>query len=159
MVNVSFIHFICVRSFFSSPVVGRVSSPASAASAASAAAMVLPVYISMKVRVTHEVVRAKKLDPEVLGLPSWCRYLPLKNSRRVANDSFRAVTEFDENDVFEDGKIHCYCLMMTLGDEFVAENFITGKLTKDAKHDGYRLVGSLPVDGSISYEWIEVKLG
>ena len=121
--------------------------------------MPLPLFVAMKCSVAAKFVARQRVHPEGLDLPRWCHYVPFKDSRQKALEAFKEVTYFDDFDISaDDGKVHCVCLKLTLNDEQVTEYFTSGNLTKDEKHQGYRYWGALPLDGSISFEWIDVTL-
>ena len=124
--------------------------------------MPLNLYIAMKNSECQRVVASGRLDRETLGLPTWCRYLPLKTSGNGAVCTFKDGTVFNADDMDNDGVLHCKCLHLCLPDFVIVDLFSAGKLTKDAKNDGYRLYDTaleIGWPGDVVYNVVDFSLG
>ena len=122
--------------------------------------MPLNLWIAMRDSECRNVLASGSLDRDKLSLPAWCRYLPLKASMTGAINTFKDSILIDNNDMGVDGVMHCKCLEIVLADTEIVDFFAAGKLTRDTKHDGYRLYDTPIVLMSVMYYGvIDVRLG
>ena len=92
------------------------------------------------------------------NLPSYCEYLLLKSSVEEVVQAFLSYTSLGKEDYDSDGSPCLMILSFTFSDEAAVRFINTGELERDAKHQGFKFWGEIPLNGDISFEWGITKL-
>ena len=116
-------------------------------------------HIAMTLQMAEAIEGTRMTNATRLNLPCWCEYVPFKWSEEEAVQAFLPLRNSGEEDYVSDGSEFLAILSFTFSDEAVVQFINRGELETDAKHQGFKVWGEIPLNGDIFLEWKIAKLG